>query len=238
MENPASCSPTAQQEKQKHRREVQRAYYWKNRDKLLAQQRVYYQNRDKAAHAARIRNYRQQNSEKVCAQRREYRAKNIERFREMDRAYRSRHKEKLAAAKKKYWEEHKYEICRQKMDVYYYDAIQKAGELYPEKIQKLFRQFSFEQYAQRQIDKELRWRRISPSSALYAECYDAGMLAYLYSIHRFALIDCQKPDRYILKMIRILVVCALIVSKETQNLCRKNGLTEIRLNREDVPQLL
>ena len=161
MENPASCSPTAQQEKQKHRREVQRAYYWKNRDKLLAQQRVYYQNRDKAAHAARIRNYRQQNSEKVCAQRREYRAKNIERFREMDRAYRSRHKEKLAAAKKKYWEEHKYEICRQKMDVYYYDAIQKAGELYPEKIQKLFRQFSFEQYAQRQIDKELRWRRIS-----------------------------------------------------------------------------
>lgn len=85
MENPASCSPTAQQEKQKHRREVQRAYYWKNRDKLLAQQRAYYQKRDKAVHAARIRNYRQQNREKVCAQRREYRAKNIERFREMDR---------------------------------------------------------------------------------------------------------------------------------------------------------
>ena len=138
MENPASCSPTAQQEKQKHRREVQRAYYWKNRDKLLAQQRAYYQKRDKAVHAARIRNYRQQNREKICAQRRECRAKNIEHFREMDKAYRSRHKETLAAAKKKYWEERKYEICRQKMDVYYYDAIQKQVN----SIRKRFRSCS------------------------------------------------------------------------------------------------
>ena len=78
---------------------------------------------------------------------------------------------------------------------------------------------------------------IRSSQDVYMECYDAGMLAYLYSIHRCALMGYSHTEYYIIKMIRVLIRCALVVAGEVYNLCRENNLTEFRIDRDDVPQI-
>ena len=49
--------------------------------------------------------------------------------------------------------------------------------------------------------------RIFPAQAHYADCYDAGMLAYLYSVHRCAYMGYAHIEAYTAKMIRIYLIC-------------------------------
>lgn len=94
----------------------------------------------------------------------------------------------------------------------------------PERIEQYLEQWPFETYADRRIKNQLRWWRIYPQHHLYDDCYDAGMLAYFYSIHRCAMMEYQHVHQYIAKMVRIFVICALNVGREAENLCRENDL--------------
>lgn len=67
----------------------------------------------------------------------------------------------------------------------------------------------------------------------YADCYDAGMLAYLYSVHRCAYMGYAHIEAYTAKMIRIYLICAKVAFYETNQLCRENQLYEVRL--ESLP---
>ena len=62
--------------------------------------------------------------------------------------------------------------------------------------------------------------------------YDAGMLAYLYTIHRCALLECDYVMPYLRKMIRINIRCARIVYRDSHNLCAINHLSEVRIDAE------
>lgn len=66
------------------------------------------------------------------------------------------------------------------------------------------------------------------------DCYEAGMLAYLYSIHRCAAMGCDYTVRYIRKMVRIYMICALVVYHDVKNLCQTNGFHEIQLDADAV----
>ena len=90
--------------------------------------------------------------------------------------------------------------------------------------------YPFEEYGEIFIIRALRRYGIYPAHGMYADCYDAGMLAYLYSIHRCAFMGYTYTEPYIKKMVRIYIICAIAVYKETKNLCRVNGFTEIRLD--------
>ena len=75
--------------------------------------------------------------------------------------------------------------------------------------------------------------RIFPAQAHCADCYDAGMLAYLYSVHRCAYMGYAHIEAYTAKMIRIYLICAKVAFYEATQLCRENQLYEVRL--ESLP---
>jgi hypothetical protein len=134
-----------------------------------------------------------------------------------------------------YYAQNRYTICYKTLNVGCFKSMESVRILCPERISEYFERYPFEIYAEKQIKRQLSKNGINPSRDQYAECYDAGMLAYLYSIHRCSALNCDYVMPYIQKMIRIYVICALVVSNETKNLCRENGFTEFRLDRDDIP---
>lgn len=77
--------------------------------------------------------------------------------------------------------------------------------------------------------RALRRCRIYPGQGCYDDCYSAGMQAYLYSIHRCALMGYTNVIGYIAKMQRIYLICAIVVYRDTAYLCKEHGLRETRL---------
>ena len=220
------------------KRQAQRkAYYQAHRDEIRQQQREYYQSIDKAVHAARVREYRRKNHDACLANQREYRARHKERFAEYDRRARQKRKAQRAENRQKpqiaamgqkdhrtYYERNRYELCKRRIGEECFRAIEKVRSLCPERVDWYLEQWPFEAYADKRIKSQLWWWRIYPQHHLYNDCYDAGMLAYLYSIHRCAMMEYQHVNQYIAKMVRIFVICALNAGRETENLCRKNDL--------------
>lgn len=222
---------------QARRQARQKAYYQAHRDEMRKQQREYYRSMDKAVHAARVREYRRRNHEAYLAYRREYRARNQERFAEYNR--RAREKRRLQKAEQRtkrgaeavasrmsgsYYERNRYELCRRRIGEECFRAMEKVKTVCPERIERYLEQWPFDAYADRRIKRQLWWYRIHPQHQLYDDCYDAGMLAYLYSIHRCAMMEYQYVNQYIAKMVRIFVICALNAGRETEHLCREHNL--------------
>jgi hypothetical protein len=247
VENCVSPVSDEQRKKEAYERHKQtcREYYWRNREKILALQKKYYIAQGKEKNAARMRKYRRENKEKVSAQRKAYRAKNIEKFKVWDKKYRQMYKEKRALRSKEYWETNrecllaynreyrenkKYALCYRTLNRYCFKSMEQIRCLCPDRVNYYMIRYPFEEYAERHIKKEIYKNGIYPSQAQYADCYDAGMLAYLYSIHRCAAMNCNYAVSYIRKMIRIYIICALVVYRDAKNLCRTNGFREIRLD--------
>lgn len=242
--------------KEERRKARQKAYYQANRDKIRQQQREYYQSIDKAAHAARIRKYRQEHYERNLEVQRAYRKNNRERIHELERRYRERHREQLNAAKRQYWNEHReeliqkkrlynashkqeqrayyqknrYRLCQQKLEVYTLNSIRQIGDTCPERVAQYMRNWPFEEIADKFIHRQLSIWGILRHHQLYADCYDAGMIAYLYTVHRCALMGYQHVVPYLIKMIRVLTICALVVGRETENICQVNHFRPYRLD--------
>ncbi len=222
---------------QAKRQARQKAYYQAHRDEIRQQQREYYQKGDKEVHAARVREYRRKNHEAYLVYRREYRARNQERFAEYDRRSREKrrkqrgesvYKPRVPAMVQKdtrtYYERNRYELCRRRIGEECFRAMEKVMAVCPERIERYLEQWPFEAYAAKRIKSQLwRWR-IYPQHRLYDDCYDAGMLAYLYSIYRCAMMEYQHVNQYIAKMVGIFIICALNAGRETENLCRENNL--------------
>lgn len=227
-------NPTPAQAKRQAR---QKAYYQAHRDEVRRQQREYYQSIDKAVHAARVREYRRKNHDAYLAYRREYRARNRERFAEYNRRCREKRREQSAERRRKpqiaaagqkdsrtYYERNRYELCRRRIGEECFRAMERVKRACPERIERYLEQWPFDSYADRRIKSQLLWWHIHPQHRLYDDCYDAGMLAYLYSIHRCAMMEYQHVRQYIAKMVRIFVICALNAGRESENLCRENDL--------------
>lgn len=216
------------------RRARERDYYWAHRDEMRRKQRAYYQTIDKAVHAARIRKYRQTHREQCRAAQRAYRAKNRERIREMDRRYREKNRDKIRAAHRKYWDANRYRLCRNKLEYECFHSMEGIQAQCRERIEQYMEQWPYEQFADAKIKGLLRRWGIYSQDKLYTDCYDAGMLAYLYSIHRCALMGYLYVEQYIAKMIRILIICALNVGREAENLCQANGFQLCALDERRV----
>ena len=220
------------------RRARRRAYYWAHREEMRRQQKERYQSIDKAVHAARVRKYRQTHREQCLAAQRAYRAKNREHIREMRRRYREENRDKIRAAQREYWyanrerlleekrayyQANRYRICRNKLEHDCFRSMAAVQTQCRERVERYMERWPFEQFADGRIKGQLRRWGIYPQNKLYGDCYDAGMLAYLYSVHRCALMEYLYVEQYIAKMIRILVICALNVGREAEHLCQVNG---------------
>lgn len=221
------------------RKARQRAYYALNREKIRQQQREYYQKIDKEVHAARVRKYRHEHHEQNLATQRAYRKKNRAHINEQDRIYRQKNKEKVQERQKKYansheeqirerrkkyyadnkerfhqyYVEHRYEFCLERLEGSSVRSMELIQQQVPDKVSLLFDKWSFEMIAHKKILWQLQRSGIYPGNRLYDDCYDAGMLAYLYTIHRCALMDYQHVEAYLWKLIRIFINCAIVVGK-------------------------
>ena len=97
-------------------------------------------------------------------------------------------------------------------------------------MNEYYHRYPFEEYGEPSIKKQLSRYRVFSHQARYQDCYDAGMLAYLFSIHRCAYMGFENVKAYINKMIQIYVICALVVYDDARNLCRANGFKEVRID--------
>ena len=216
-------------------------------DEMRQQQRECCQSMDEAAHADRVREYRRKNHEAYLAYQREYRARNKDRFAEYNRRYRAAAKEKRGTQREEgrqelliasggpkeprtYYERNRQEICKRRIGEDCFRAMEKVKKACPERVAQYMEQWPFDAYADRRIKSQLQRWHICPHHHLYDDCYDAGMLAYLYSIHRCAMMEYQHVAQYIAKMVRIFVICALNVGRDAENLCRRPDLRLCRLD--------
>jgi len=104
--------------------------------------------------------------------------------------------------------------CHKAIGIYAYRSMDRDRAVAGSVIDTYYERYPFEQYAEPYIRRELRNHLIGRTMAEYDECYDAGMLAYLYSIHRCAALRCGYAPSYIRKMIRIFVSCAGTVHRD------------------------
>lgn len=128
--------------------------------------------------------------------------------------------------------------CQLTLTRYVFTAMERDRAACGERVDDYFARFPFETYAERAILRRLAKFGIRTSHAEYDDCYDAGMLAYLYTIHRCAALSCDYTIPYLIKMIRIYITCACIVYRDTHNLCRINGLRELRLDDEGIQKFI
>lgn len=127
--------------------------------------------------------------------------------------------------------------CRKTISEYSYRSMESIQALYPHRVERYFQNYPFDQYGHRFICNVLYRFRIYRDRAEYDDCYEAGMVAYLYSVHRCAALDCDYTIPYIRKMIRIYVLCALVIADDGRNLCRANGLRQIHLDADTAGRL-
>ena len=133
-----------------------------------------------------------------------------------------------------YYMENRVKLCRQKLTVYSYKSMAEIKSRIPDRVEEYLRAYPFEEFGDRLIRSTLLRRfSIRPRQAEYEDCYEAGILAYLYSIHRCADMACDYTVPYIRKMIRIYIICALVVYYDSRDLCRRNHFLEIRLDDEE-----
>lgn len=138
--------------------------------------------------------------------------------------------EERKLARHRYYMENRVELCRKKLTVEAYKSIADVRSRIPGRVEEYLLAYPFEACGHKLICAVLRSFGIRRHEAVYADCYEAGMLAYLYSIHRCAALGCDHTIPYIRKMVRIYVGCALVVYHETRELCRNNHFREIRLD--------
>lgn len=116
-------------------------------------------------------------------------------------------------------------------------SIEKVRRNCAEQVDALYERFPFEEFAEKRLNRLLRRHRIYPHCGCYADCYSAGMMAYLYSVHRCAYMSYENVEGYIAKMLRIYLLCAIVAYRDAQNLCRENGFREVRIDQINSGQM-
>lgn len=184
--------------------------------------------------------YREKNKQDCMAARKIYEAEHQEQIRERRRKYREAHRDEILAKAKIYRDIHKEQIraynrknryrqSQRLLNDYCLRSVETIQQQVPAQVSAYLEKWPFESLAHKRILWVLGKMGISPAHHLHQECYDAGMIAYLYTIHRCAYMNYTHVEAYLLKMIPILVRSALIVGGEVDHLCLHNGFREYRL---------
>lgn len=95
----------------------------------------------------------------------------------------------------------------------------------------MYSKYPFEEYFIPYFRKLCYRYTISKNSYLYQECYDAGMLAYMYSICRCSIMhdkeNTEHMKAYIWLLIKIYVIAALVTANDSKKLCEANGFKQM-----------
>lgn len=199
------------QENREHVRKVQREYRAKNREHILEMNRRYRAEHRDEQNAMR-RAYWYAHRDELLAKKRLYNAAHRGDKRK-SRPLSPEQRARKNAANRAYYHRHRYELSRRRLEEECYRSMEQIQGICPERVEEYMGRFPFESFSQGRIKNQLRWWHIPPMHRLYDECWDAGMLAYMYSIHRCALMGYEHVEQYIGKMTRILMICAMNISR-------------------------
>ena len=216
-------------------RKYGRDFYKRNREKRIAYSAAYYWQHREERRAYNYAYYRRKKAEnpnyvRECNARRRANLLASGWHPAPPRTPMSEEERKLA--RHNYYMANRLSFCRKKLGEYTDRSISTIREQIPDRVEAYFEAYPFEQF-DRVIRYIILYRYgIRSQEAAFADCYEAGMLAYLYSIHRCAALGCDYTAFYIRKMVRIYVGCALVIWHETQEICKQNHLFELRLDED------
>lgn len=143
-------------------------------------------------------------------------------------------RKKRRESSRKYYEKHKVRICKALLERYVEHALKRIQAEHGDKLAELYERYPYEEFGEKLIKRCLRQLRIAEGSYAYQECYDAGMMAYLYTVHRCAVIEMRVFKAYANKVMRIYMNCTLVVCDDSRNLCRENRFRQVKL---DAPRI-
>jgi len=84
--------------------------------------------------------------------------------------------------RRKYYEDNKYDICNNTLNKYCVKKIEEIRNLHTDRVNDYIERYPFEKCADLYIKSELYKHKVFSMHDRYADCYDAGMMAYLYNI--------------------------------------------------------
>ena len=142
-------------------------------------------------------------------------------------------KEKKRKSHRTYWENNKVRLCHHTMDDYIPRVVGAAKQISPDLVTRYYEKFPFELCAEPYIKRYLRANKIWENSLAYQECFEAGILAYMYSISRCVCNRIDNVEGYIRKMIPISFVWGITVYDETRAICCHNGFSRVQLDSPD-----
>lgn len=122
-------------------------------------------------------------------------------------------------------------ICKKLLRVYSYNAIERIQSRNRNIVVDMFKKYSLGEYFEPYFKRLCYKYGVRRNDYLYQECYDAGMLAYVYSIYRCSIMkdkdNSQHVKAYIWKIVKIYFVAAMVISNDSENLCKENGFRQV-----------
>lgn len=235
-ENPEIKASRVQKKK-----EQKRLWTQNNREKTRSYGRAFYQRNAKKRKAYSLEYARAHREERRQYSKEYYQRKKAENPNYVkiltERAHEYKQGDSYKDYRKKYYEKNKVKICRKRLHGDTYKSIEKVKMQYAPIVEQYFFNYPFEEYGDKIIRRTLYRNGVYRFHGVYDDCYDAGMLAYLYSIHRCAALNCSYVIPYIRKMVRIFMICALVIYQDAENLCQATDFCRIQLDADSTGRL-
>ena len=83
---------------------------------------------------------------------------------------------------------------------YCYRAMEKVRGRCEKEVNRLYAKYPYDGFAEKKLHQLLKHKHIYEGQGYYADCVSAGMLAYMYSIHRCADMGYTNVEGYIAKI--------------------------------------
>ena len=151
------------------------------------------------------------------------------------REYYAAHREELLAKKHEYYLKNRLRICRDALERYVPDAVEKIAAQCPEAVAECAARWPYEDF-EPGIRRCIARLGIRPGALEYDDCFEAGMLAWLYGVHRCALMGYEHVGAYVGRVTAILVRCAAAAALEAEAILAEHGLKRWELDRDGLPE--
>ena len=128
------------------------------------------------------------------------------------------------------------QIYKKLLSVYSYNGIDRIKKQSGNTVDEMFKKYSYKEYFQPYFKHLCYKYNVRRNAYLYQECFDAGMLAYMYSIYRCSIMkdrdNSQHIKAYIWKIVKIYFIAAMVISNDSGNLCKANGFKQVNCNED------
>ena len=137
---------------------------------------------------------------------------------------------------KAYFQKNKVHIYKKLLNVYSWNAIKRIKNQSSHMVDEMYMRYPYDKYCSPYFNYLCLKYGVRQNAYLYQECFDAGMLAYMYSICRCSIMkdrdDSEHIKAYIWKITKIYFKAAMEISNDSKNLCKENGFRQVNCSED------